>query len=194
MGTNTAPYDLLVGAGRIYIAPMGTARPALTATPSGAWRDLGETDDGLKVNKTQNIETFSSDQRTGNVKAVRTEEGLTLEANLQSATLENLADVINGVVTDTAQGVGTIGIRSTPLHAGATVAEYAFLFRAYSPYGAYNAQYWLPRGFFNDDVETEYKKDDKSLIPVKFEALEYASAATEAERFGIYEAQDAAAL
>lgn len=191
---NSAPFDLLVGVGTLWIAPMGTARPALTATPSGSWRALGETDDGVKVTKTQNIEAFTSDQRTGKVKAKRTEEGVTVEANLQSLTLENLADVINGTVTDTAPGSGTIGTRSTPLHAGSTVAEYAFLFRGDSPYGAYPAQYWLPRGYFDDDTETEYKKGDKSLIPVKFEALEYASASTEAERFGIYEAQDAAAL
>jgi len=148
----------------------------------------------VKIGKTQNIETFGSDQRTGKVKAVRTEEGVEIEANLQSLTLENLADVIGGTVTNTAAGSGTIGTRSMPLHAGATVSEWAFLFRADSPYGAYPAQYWLPRGFFTDDVGLGYKKEDKVLIPAKFMALEYLSAATEAERFGIYEAQTAAAL
>lgn len=192
--TNSAPYALLTGMGRLYRAPVGTARPALTASPSGSWQDLGETDDGLTISKTQNIEMFSSDQRTGNVKAVRTEEALRMETNLQESTLEALADVINGTVTDTAPGSGTIGTRSMPLHAGATVSEFALLFRGDSPYGPYSAQFWVPRGIFLDDVEMEYKKGEKVLIPVAFEALEYLSAATEAERFGIYEAQDAAAL
>ena len=115
MATNTQPYSLLVGVGALYIAPVSTSRPALTASPSGSWRSLGETDDGVTVRKSQNIEKFSSDQRTGNVKAVRTEEGLEVETNLQENTLENLADVIGATVTDTAEGSGTIGTRSIGL-------------------------------------------------------------------------------
>lgn len=192
--TNTTPYSLLVGVGTLYIAPANTAKPAVNAAPSGAWRSLGETDGGVKVNKTQNIEKFSSDQRTGNTKAVRTEEGVTIETNLQETTLENLADVTGVVVTDVAPGSGTIGTRSVPLHSGAVVDEYALLFRGSSPYGDYQAQYWVPRGFFDGDIESEFTKDGKTLIPAKFEALEDLNAATEAERFGIYEVQDAAAL
>lgn len=187
------PYEILVGVGTLYVAGSGTAKPALTASPSASWRDLGETDGGVKIAKTQNLEPFSSDQRTGKVKVVRTEEGLRIETNLQEATLENLADVINGTVTDTAPGVGTIGTRSLKLHAGKTVSEYAFLFRGDSPYGDFPGQFYVPRGYFTDDVEMEFTKDGKTLIPVAFEALEYESAATEAERFGIVEYQDALA-
>jgi hypothetical protein len=188
------PYSLLVGVGRLYIADANTAKPALDAAPGVAWRELGETDDGVKISKTQSIEAFSSDQRTGKVKATRTEEGITIEANLQESTLENLADVVGGTVTDVPAASGTIGKRSMGMHSGATVAEYAFLFRGDSPYGDYPAQYWVPRGYMDDDTEIEYKKGDKTLIPVKFEALEDLNAANESERFGIWEAQDAAAL
>jgi hypothetical protein len=43
-------------------------------------------------------------------------------------------------------------------------------------------------------METEFVKDDKTLIPVKFEALEDLNAANESDRFGFFEAEDAAAL
>lgn len=191
---NTQPYSLLVGVGTLYVAPANEAMPALTATPAGNWRSMGETDDGVTVSKTRNIEKFSSDQRTGNVKAVQTEEAVVIETNLQESTLENLVDVVNGTVTVTAAGSGTIGKKSMGLHSGANVEEFAFLFRGTSPYGNFPAQFYLPRGFFDDDVEMEYKKDEKTLIPVKFEALEDLNAATEAERFGVYEAQHQAAL
>jgi hypothetical protein len=191
-GTITA-YDLLVGVGTLYVAAAGTAMPALTATPSGSWRALGETDGGVKVTKTQNMEAFSSDQRTGNVKAVRTEEGLTVETSLLESTLENLADVINGTVTTTPAGTGVIGKKSSTMYKGGTVSEFALLFRGSSAYGAFPAQFYVPRGFFNDDVEMEFLKDDKTVIPVKFEALEYLSASTDAERFGVFEHQTAAA-
>jgi hypothetical protein len=190
---STQPYEILVGVGRLYVAAAGTAKPVLDATPGAGWTDLGETDDGVKVTKTQNIETFTTDQRTGKVKAVRTKEGLTIETNLTAVTLENLAKAINGTVTDIAPGSGTIGYRSLMLHAGATVQEFALLFRGSSPYGNYPAQFYVPRAYISDDIEMEYKRDDKTLIPVKFEALESLTAA-EGEQFGVYEAQDAAAL
>jgi len=189
----TEPYEVLVGVGTLYVAAAGTAAPAVNAAPSGSWTELGETDGGVKVIKSQNIETFSSDQRTGKNKAVRTEEGVTVETNLQEITLENIANVINGTVTDTAPGAGTIGIRTLPMHKGADVSEFAFLFRGSSPYGAFPGQYYVPRGFFDDDIELEFTKDGKTLIPVKFEALEYDAAATEAERFGKVTYQDAVA-
>jgi hypothetical protein len=190
---NSVPYDLLVGVGTLYIAPANTAMPALGTTPSGTWRALGETHDGVKVAKTQNIETFTSDQRTGKVKAVRTEESLTVETALQSQTLENLADVINGTVTTVPPGASTIGTKSLSMYKGADVQEFAFLFVGNSPYGNWPAQYYVPRGIFNGDVELEYKKEDKTVIPVTFEAMEDLTAVSAADRFGQYIAQHAAA-
>lgn len=190
----TEPYEILVGVGTLYIAAAGTTAPAVTATPGGGWTSLGETDGGVKVRKTQNIESFSSDQRTGKVKAVRTEEGVEVETNLHEATLENLADAIGGTVTDTAPGVGTIGTRALKLHAGSDVAEYAILFRGDSPYGNWPGQFYVPRGYMDDDVEMEFTKDGKTLIPMKFIALEDLDASTEADRFGVVTYQDAAAL
>jgi|GEM_PF-2102958 hypothetical protein len=193
MTVNTTPYALLVGTGTLYIGAASLAAPAVNAAPGTGWTALGETDGGVKINKTQNIEAFGSDQRTGKVKAVRTEEGITIETNLQESTLENLANVIGGTVTDTAPGSGTIGIRTLKPHAGAIVTEYALLFRGVSAYGDFPAQYYVPRGYFGDDVEMEFTKDGKTLIPVKFEALEDLTAATESERFGLFTMQDAVA-
>jgi len=191
---SSEPYEILVGVGTLYVAAAGTAAPAVNAAPGGSWTSLGETDGGVKVKKTQNIEAFSSDQRTGNVKAVRTEEGVEVEVNLHEATLENLADVIGGTVTDTAPGAGTIGTRALKLHAGSDVTEYALLFRGDSPYGNFPGQFYVPRGYMDDDVEMEFTKDGKTLIPVKFIALEDLDAATEGDRFGVATYQDAAAV
>ena len=194
MSNPNQPYAILVGVGTLYIAPVGTAMPALTATPSGAWVSLGETDGGVTITKTRNREKFSSDQRTGTVKAVQTEEGLTVEVALHEATLENMAYAMDNAVSVTAAGSGTIGKKTLKLHSGAGVTEYALLFRGNSPYGNYPGQYCLPRGYMDDDVESEFVKDGKTLIPIKFEALEDLNASTEADRFGYVEYQHAAAL
>ena len=187
-------YELLTGVGTLYVAPVGTAFPVVNATPAVTWRTLGETSDGVKIVMDQKTERLRTDQRTGAVKAVRTEEDVTIETKLAQSTLENLADLIGNTVTDTPPGSGTIGTRAVPIHRGAAVKEFAFLFRGSSPYGDFPAQFELPRGYFDDSVEMESVKDGFTTLPVKFAALEDLNASVEANRYGRLVAQDAAAL
>lgn len=190
----TVPYTVLVGVGTLYIGVANLARPAtVETTPGAGWTSLGETDGGVTIRKTQNIERFSSDQRTGNTKAVRTEEGLEIETNLNEATLENLAYAIEGTVVDTAPGAGTIGTRSLKMYKGADVGTFALLFRGSSPYGAFTGEFYVPVVFSAEDVEMEFTKDGKTLIPVKFEALEDTTAGTATDRFGSVIYKDAVA-
>ena len=191
---STVPYTVLVGVGTLYIGAANLARPAtVETTPGAGWTSLGETDGGVTIRKTQNIERFSSDQRTGNIKAVRTEEGLEIETNLNEATLENLAYAIEGTVTDTPAGVGTIGTRALKLYKGADVGTFALLFRGSSPYGAFAGEFYVPVVFSAEDVEMEFAKDGKTLIPVKFEALEDTTAGSATDRFGSVIYKDAVA-
>lgn len=186
-------YAILTGVGRLYLAPVGTAFPALTAAPGASWSDMGDTQDGVDVDMNDKIELTRTDQRTGPVKATRTEESMKLKTKLAEATLENLASALGVVVTDTAPGSGTIGTREIPTYRGASVAEYALLFRGTSPYGNYPAQYQVPRAFFTIDA-LKYEKGKNLAIPITAEALEDMNAADEEERFGKLIAQDAAAL
>jgi len=187
-------YSILTGVGRIYIATVGTAFPAVNATPSASWRDLGDTQDGVDVEPDEKQERIRTDQRTGAVKAVRTEETLLIKTKLAEATLENLADALGVDLTDTAPGSGTIGTREIHLHRGAAVEEFSVLFRGDSPYYSGNAQYQVPRMVFSKVDALKYEKGKNAAIPVTLEALEYLSAATEDERFGKLIGQDAAAL
>lgn len=195
MDANTQPYEILTGVGALYRALVGTSFPALTAQPGAGWTSLGETDGGVKVTPEQEIKTFTSDQRTGFVKAIRSSESLTVETNLKHATLENIGLLLGNSVTDTAPGAGTIGTRQVALHRGSTISEYALLFRGnyQSAYGDFPAQYELPRGFFDGPVGQEYKKDGEVLLPVKFMALEDTTANAEADRFGRLVMMDASA-
>ena len=193
----TNAYEILSGVGTIYIAPEDEAAPNLDDTPSGNWSELGETDGGVTVTKADEYEKQFTDQRTGPVKVLRTEESLVIETNLAQATLENLAQVLGGAtVTDIAADADDVGYREMGMYMGLDVNAYALLFRgeSQSPYVAsYPAQLWIPRGYFGGEVEMEYVKDNKVLIPVMFEALEDLGASSEAERFGKYQAQDAEA-
>lgn len=187
-------YEILSGAGVLYVAPAVEAAPEVDATPAGNWSEMGETEGGVKVVSSQEVKKLFTDQRTGPVKTIRHEESLVVETNLIQGTLENLAQAMGGqTVTDTAPGASTIGIREMGMTRGATVSEFSLLFRADSPYGDYPAQLYIPRGVFMGEQGLEFKKDDEIVIPVSFEALEHLSAASEDERFGIYTAQDAEA-
>src|SRR5690349_18851993 len=137
-------YSILTGVGTIYVAAAGTAMPAVNAAPSGSWRTLGETQDGVDVEPNDKIEKIMTDQRTGPVKAERTEETMIIKTKLAEATLENLADAMGVTLTDTAPGSGTIGTREVNLHRGAVVQEFAILFRGKSPYFNGNGQFYIP--------------------------------------------------
>ena len=193
MSDNTSPYEILVGSGQSWYAPVGTAFPGLADAPTAPWVSMGDMDGGLTITAGQTVVQHRTDQHTGPIKATRSEENLAIETNLAESTLENIALVLNSAVTDTPAGVGTIGTRTMNLHRGPEVDQYAFLFRAYSPYGPWEAQYCLPVGYFDGDASFAYKKDTKVVILARFVALEDPDAATEDERFGYLVAQDAVA-
>jgi hypothetical protein len=194
MPANNTPYEILTGVGTLYRAPVGTAFPALTATPAAPWVTMGDTDGGVKITTDQKTKQITSDQRTGPIKAIRTEESLKVETNLKASTMENIAALLSVTVTDVAPGAGTIGTRSVALHRGSLVNESALLFRGsyQSPYGDWPAQFELPRGYYDGPVAMEYKKDGEVLLPVQFVALEDPNANSESERFGQFIVQDAA--
>lgn len=186
-------FAIITGMGRIYAAPALTAPPTLGTDPTGDWRDLGDTQDGLDMDPSQKIELTRTDQRTGAVKAVRSEEALKFKTKLAENTLENLGDMMGKVVDDTAPGVGTIGTRKINFYRGATVEEFAFLFVGYSPYLDGPAAYYVPRGYFDLD-SIKFDKAKNAPIPITFEALEDLEATTADERFGYLIAKDALAL
>lgn len=188
--------ELLTGVGQLYIAPVGTTFPLLTATPSSPWVSFGETQDGVKVATSIKFEELRVDQRSGPVKAVPTEEDLTIETKLALATLENQGYALGVTVTDTPPAAGVIGTRAISLHRGASATEYALLFRGsqMSPYGAtYPAQYEVPRGYISAVGAFEHKRNANVQVAITFKALESLTALA-GEEFGRLIVQDAAAL
>ncbi|HFC09069.1 MAG TPA: hypothetical protein ENJ54_04310 [Chloroflexi bacterium] len=187
-------YQILVGVGSIYVAPANTPKPDLAAEPGSEWVYLGETEDGVTATKSQSIAEHKSDQRTGPIKATRTDESMTIATKLVAATLENLSVAIGGAtVNDNPPQTGVIGTRNMGLYLGGEVKEFAILFRGSSPYGDYPGQFYVPRGYFGGEVGLEFKKDKETVIPVEFHALEDLNVADPTMRFGVVEYQDAPA-
>ena len=188
------PYEILTGVGRLYIATPGTTFPDVDDTPPATWRDLGVTQDGISVKLDEKVNEVYVDQETAPLKASRSEETLVIEATLAEATLENLADVLGQSVTDTPAASGVAGTRKSRLYRGGVVKTFAFLFRGFSAYGEYPAQYELPYGYISGSVELKQAKDDNQKIKIEIHALLDPLASTDEDKFGHLVMQDAAAL
>ena len=176
---------LLVGAGRLYLAPEATAMAALDADPAAAgWTDLGAIVGGVTVEREQFLEEHFVDHETGPVDVTRTAEALTIETSLAEPTLANLGRVLNGLVP--APDAGPPAAERLGGYRGSTVAKHALLFRAGSPEGpAKVGQLYIPRGYFAGDLGLVHRKDEGTLIPVQFRALVHETAPSAAERFGV---------
>lgn len=187
--SGSSPFEILSGACDVWVAPVGTAFPVITATPSGSFFSLGRTEGGVTVRHTQNLEMLTTDQTIGAIKAIRTEEGMEIELGLAEITLERYAKVMNDVTVTTA--AGPPATKAFFPHKGRCVTRLALLARGDSPYGAFNMQFEVPVVVQMDEPELEFVKDDKVVLNSTWAALEDLTAATEAERYGRVIAQTA---
>lgn len=195
------PYEIIMAPYEVYLAPVGTAFPDVDETPAAAWKLLGKSgadnmeEGGVSVVNGQTLVSKRTAGSTGPVKVGRTEEELTLGLTVYDMTAEQYALALNNAtVTDTAAGAGTPGTRSIPLRQGRSVSLFALLCRGVSPYDdSMVAQYQVPKVYQSDNPSPVFSKGDAAGLKLTFNALEDLDAATEAERFGKYVAQDAAA-
>jgi hypothetical protein len=185
--SNWSPFTILAGPADVYLAPTGTAFPAVNAAPGGSWTAIGKTEGGVTVRHTQTVNQITADQFTGPVKAIRTEEGLEVNFSLVDMTLENYALVMDGVTVTAA--AGPPAIKSVPLHKEVSVDLRAILVRGRSPYGNFPAQYQVPVVYQSESPEVSFVKDDKSVLACVWTALEDLTAGADSERFGKLVAQ-----
>jgi hypothetical protein len=196
------PYEIIMSPFEVWLAPVGTAFPDVDEAPAAAWKLLGTSgkenmdEEGVTVSHGQTLAAKRTLGSTGPVKVARTEEELTISFTLLDLTAEQYARALNNAtVTDTAAGSGTPGVRTFNLRQGTDVSTFALLCRGMSPYdAAMVAQYQVPKVYQSDSPAPAFTKGDAAALKLTFSALEDLNAATEAERFGKFVAQDAAAI
>lgn len=196
------PYEIIGAPLTLWLAPVGTAFPLITAAPSGSWNKIGTSGDrnysgdGVTVSHSQTIQKVRPGGAVGPVKAFRDEEDMMIKVVMWDMTLEQYANGMNGnSITTVAAGVGTAGTKKIGLSRGKSVREYALLARGLSAYDeTFNAQYEVARCYQSASPEVVYRKGAPAGLSLEFTALENASAASEDERFGRLIMQHAAAL
>jgi|SRR5690606_24641249 len=201
---NTVPYEIIAAPFTLWVAPVGTAFPAVDDAPTDPWVKIGtsgnlnyDSDTGVVVSHPQSINKFRGLGDSGPRKVFRGEEDLIIRIALADVTPEQYAQAINGnAVTDTPPGSGTAGTRKLGLSRGFTVNTVALLVRGdASPYGATGVmQYEVPIAAQVGNPEVVYRKDQAALLQLEWHALVDPNAASVDERFGRLVAQDAEAF
>lgn len=187
------PFEILATPLTLWLAPVGTAFPLITAAPAGTWAKVGtngdknQDDGGLVVSHTQKIEEARPAGTTGPIKAWRTEEDLMFSLTLWDVTEEQYRIALNAVtVTTTAAATGVAGSKKMGLSRGVDVVTYALMARGLlSGYGdGYVGQYEVPIVYQSGNAKPVFKKGKPAGLDLEFTALEDLSAASSAERFG----------
>lgn len=186
--TSGTPFNILSGPCDVYVAPVGTAFTVVNVAPSGSWTALGRTEGGIMVRHTQKVELLSTDQTIGNIKAIRSEEGMEIELSLAEIDIAKMAKVLNDATVTTV--TGPPHEQSFQPHRGRCVTRFALQCRGDSPYGAFSMQFDVPVVVQTADPELKWVNNDKVVLHTIWTALEDLTAGTEAARFGSIHAQD----
>ncbi len=181
-----APFEVLIGPLEVYIAAVGTAFPAVTASvPAGTWVKMGINDmeeAGIVVTHKQTVNEWRGVGGTGPRKVGRTQESLDIEFTLVDLTLEKYMLALGQTIINVP---GPPGTKDIPLYMGTAVATYALLARGISPYAdGYLAQYQVPVVYQSDSPAPAFAKGKPAGLKLKFTALEDPNAVTVSERFG----------
>jgi hypothetical protein len=197
-----APFEIIAAPLELYIAPTGTAFPAIdddeTTILAGDWALVGKSgsrnysDDGVSVKHGQTIASFTPAGATVPRKFWRTAESLDISVTIMDLTVEAYASALNdAAITTVVASTGIAGEKSIELFQGDQVKTHALLARGLSPYldGMF-AQYEVPIVVNNSDsTEIVFNKGVPAGITLAFSA-----ASDDTGDFGVYRAGTAVAL
>jgi hypothetical protein len=185
---NNLPYEIIVGVGRVYLAPVGTTFPDTDEPAGTAWTDLGCTDDdGVTVSHIREYDEHFKGCSPMVQKVTLNTARDEIAFNLAEITPTRYAKLLDdAAVTAVAAASGTPGTQYFRVAPNSTPAQYACLIRGASPLSDAEAQYEYARVSISDTVEVQYSKSDASVLSVKLTAFEDID---NPGRFGTYRAQ-----
>ncbi|MCX9146620.1 hypothetical protein [Erythrobacter sp. WG] len=192
------PFEIIGAPLTLWVAPIGTAFPTISAAPGVGWTLVGTNGDrnyengGVTVTHRKTYDKVRTAGATGPVKAFLSEEDLMFGVTLLDITLEQYALALNGnTITTVAPATGQPGTKRIGLsEAPGLTKEYALLARGLSPYNeALGMQFEIPRCFQSGAPAPVFRKGGTGAgLALQFEALENLAATNAQERFGVIRA------
>lgn len=188
----------------VWLAPVGTAFPAVDEEPAAPWRMLGTNGvrnyaaGGVTVShQRQIVQPPPPAGETVATVAMAEVDRLRVTLQMLDITLEEYATVLGGnAVSTTAAGAGTAGYKvlGLALPTGA-LPPFAALVRGPSPYAeGMVAQYEIPSCYEGGNPTLTFSKGEVAALNVELVALPDPAATSEAMRFGRLVAQNEAPL
>jgi hypothetical protein len=173
--------NLIAGPATLYVADFGATEPTdadIEDVPGAAWRDVGGTQDGVTLNVNQEFMELEVDQIVDIPARRLTSRDLQIATNFAEGTLENLVAALNGGTVTT--GSGTKSYEPTNDNSATQPTYRAIMLDGWAPQtaaGVSNRRRVIVRKVLSiENVETAYKKDEQTLIPVTFGAHYVSSA------------------
>lgn len=134
----STPQEIVASGLTLYMAGLGTAYPAIDATPTqitgGGWTLVGTNGQldydsaGLTITHNQTLATFQSVGTTAVQKVWRTNEQLEIAVTMADVTPTSYALALNDVAVTTVNATtGVAGEQDVPLLQGTSVAVYAMI-------------------------------------------------------------------
>lgn len=169
--------NLIAGAATIHHAAFGAVEPLDTAVATEpdalVWTDFGGTDDGVTLTVSREFFKLRMDQTVDAPGRRMTERDITVATNLVEGTLENLARALAQKASDIdTGGTGATAFAALDIEGDDSGAEpdyFALLLRGRAPNGK-KRNVIVRKALSIEEVESAYKKDDQTLIPVTFAA------------------------
>jgi hypothetical protein len=175
--TNGAAFQVLQGPAKLYYGTFSATaanEPGLAAINSApqasAWTYAGFTSDGTTVTINQTFSEMRVDQLPDRVGTKMTERELQVQSNLAEATLANLSLGFNGGTVTTASGYSYY----EPVYDETALQPtyIAILLDGYAPSSSAGVskrrRFLIRKALSTENVETAYKKDELTLVPVTF--------------------------
>lgn len=152
--------NLIQGPAAVWFGVFGVTEPATIATAPGAgWTDAGGTSDGVSLLVEQEWSELTVDQLIDVVHSRRTKRRARIRTNLAEPTLANF-----GIVLANAAPAANVLNADDGLTAFAPTYG-AVLLDGIAP-GGFRRRIILRKTLPTDNVETSYKKDGMTLLPV----------------------------
>lgn len=191
---NDAPFEIIAAPATIWVAPVGTAFPAIDEAPSVSWVKLGKagdkniSEDGVTISHPQSVEVFRASGSTGPRKIVRTEEDLLISFTLLDLTLEMYRRLLNdNAITQIAAAAGVAGSKKLSMQRGRLLSQFALIAEGPSPYGEnWTMRFKVPIVVNVGEPEVTFQKGEPAGLLFDLQAIEH-----ETDGFGEIEAQDA---
>ena len=199
-----SPFEIIGAPLTLWLAPVGTAFPEISAAPAAGWVKIGTNGDrsyeagGVTVTHGKTYDKVRTAGASGPIKAFLNEEDLMFGVTLLDVSLEQYQFALNGnTITTVAAAAGQPGTKKIGLSESVgRTKEYALLARGLSPYNELLAmQYCVPRCYQAGAPAPVYRKGGTgAALALSFEALENLAATNEEERFGYFLAAHTPAL